>query len=249
MCPNNNGKRIECMTDDEIGKEVKGCCPSCGPNRFAHIRASQYKYYDDEFVPASVTYRILECDGCHDHYIQTECWCSEDYHDEPPRLEHWPIYLKYQPPSWLKDVYPIDSELHTILTELYSAASHDLHVCAAIAIRTAFDRAAQKLRVDPSGTFNQKLDQLESKGYLGVLDKVVLNTIVNAGNAAAHRGWKPKADELKTLIASLESFIHRAFILNDAVNKIKKRVPAKPKTKKASTKGAKRTVASKSSKP
>ncbi len=210
-------------------KDVSGCCPSCGPDRFAQILASEDESWSSHDVHGGITYRILKCGGCRGLYIQTETWCSEDWPDEEPKLEYWPKYSKFRPQDWFDEIHSVDKELYSLMEEVYKAAAHGLPVCAATAVRTAFDQAASKLKVDKGAGFSQKIDQLETKGHLSPVDKAVFLGLIDAGSAAAHRGWKPNEDELKTLIASLESFIHRAFVINPAVKKLKKRVPGRQK--------------------
>jgi hypothetical protein len=49
---------------------------------------------------------------------------------------------------------------------------------------------------------------------------------VDAGSAAAHRGWRPNHEELNTMIDVVESFLHRSFIVGDGIKKLKAAVPA-----------------------
>lgn len=56
--------------------------------------------------------------------------------------------------------------------------------------------------------------------------------LIDAGSAAAHRGWRPKSEELNTLVSLVESFFHRTFVLGDAAKKLKEAVPPKMLKKK-----------------
>jgi hypothetical protein len=206
-------------------KEGKGTCPKCGPERFAIILAEQYEAIKDEHVSGGTDYRILQCGGCRSLYFQTEFWFSEA--DEIV-VEHWPQHPLRPIPAWVEDVWYIDPALHSLVDEVYKAAQHGLGVCAATAIRTAFDRAAFKLGIDPGYGFEEKVKELEKQGFLGTIDRAVFDSMVEAGSAAAHRGWKPTEDELQMLISALESFIHRSFILPVAVQKIGSNVPTRP---------------------
>ena len=54
-------------------------------------------------------------------------------------------------------------------------------------MRTAFDRASELLGVNPAKTFAEKLTDLVSRGHIGSSEKDTLDTLTDAGSAAAHR--------------------------------------------------------------
>ena len=60
---------------------------------------------------------------------------------------------------------------------------------------------------------------------------------MDTGSAAAHRGWRPKADELSTMVDVVESFLHRSFVLGDRIEKLKASVPVRPKRDKGPASG------------
>jgi hypothetical protein len=102
-------------------------------------------------------------------------------------------------------------------------------IAAAITMRTAFDRVTELLKIDPSLPFSKKLQALFDKGEIALRDKEVLEPLVEAGNAAAHRAWTPKAEELTTMLLILEALVHRAFILSKQVKALKRRTPKRKK--------------------
>ena len=118
--------------------------------------------------------------------------------------------------------------LGNLLTEMYDALATDVRVLAAIAVRTAFDRASEKFGVDPGKSFKDKLDYLSCFGHIGYDEEHVLRVLVDAGSAAAHRAWRPSTDELHTMVDTLESFLHRSFVIGDGIKKLKAAVPPKP---------------------
>ena len=183
---------------------------------------------------------ILECCGCETVYFRRDFWFSEwvEMFDDPitgqPRIEggvetsYWPAPVRRNRPKWLDK---IDRDLGKLLTEMYSALDNDLGVLAAIAARTVFDRASQLLEVDAAASFKDKLDQLKADGKISDDEEGILEVLVDAGSAAAHRGWRPEVDELSTMIEVVESFLHRSFIVGGGIEKLKASVPAKPAKK------------------
>jgi len=112
---------------------------------------------------------------------------------------------------------------------MYTALSNDLRVLAAIGARTAFDRSSERLGVATTLTFAKELDRLVEMGKISKDERDTLGVLVDAGNAAAHRAWRPKPKELSTMIDVVEAFLHRAFILGDGIQNLKAAVPPKRK--------------------
>ncbi len=172
----------------------------------------------------------------YDHYYELDGSTGTIHHET---VKYWPALMKRQFPEWMSEA-GIDAEgvekLNDILIELYTAFNNDMLVLAAIGMRTAFDVASILLGIDEVLTFSQKIDSLTVQGKIGPRDKDRLLSLVAAGNATAHRGWKPTAEELGAMMDALEYFIHESFILpyrkarTDAkIASMDQRVPARPK--------------------
>ncbi len=231
---------------DSTAEIIKAHCPKCGFDRNAFIRGKHVIRNSDRDSPAEATYTgmILECCGCQQLFFRHDLWFSEweNVTDNPytgqPELEggtettYWPSPVHRKPPDWSDKIAKTDRVLGRLLTEMYTALNSDLRVLAAIGARTAFDRASELLQVDPSLHFNQKLDALVSMGKIGANERRTLGILVDAGSAAAHRAWVPKARELGTMVTIVESFLHREFVLQERLKKLKAAVPSKPTSKK-----------------
>jgi hypothetical protein len=111
---------------------------------------------------------------------------------------------------------------------MYTALNNDLRVLAAIGARTVFDHSSELLGVAPGLTFARKLDELLNQGKVSTDERDTLDVLVDAGSAAAHRGWRPKPKELNTMMDVVETFLHRSFILGDGIKKLKAAIPCKP---------------------
>ncbi len=183
---------------------------------------------------------ILECCGCERVFFRRDLWFSEweavgenQYTGEPQReggteTTYWPAPVQREPPEWIKDIAQADKTLGKLLSEMYTALNNDLRILAAIGARTAFDRSSELLKIDPGITFAKKLDELVAIGKVSKDERGTLEILVDAGSAAAHRGWEPKPKELNTMMTIVEAFLHRAFILDDGTQKLKAAVPPKP---------------------
>jgi hypothetical protein len=111
---------------------------------------------------------------------------------------------------------------------MYAALNNDLRVLAAIGARTTFDRSSEILGVDAKQKFDLKLNALVTIGKIGKDERDILNVLVDAGSAAAHRAWRPTPKEVNMMMDVVESFLYRAFVLGDGIHKLKAAVPPKP---------------------
>lgn len=234
------------MSKGKVADPVKGHCPDCGAGRYADVVGHYVSKSEDEHagVWGQTDYRILKCRGCDRAYFQIDDVFSEDLdHFENPdtgewesylphKISYWPAPIKRQPPSWSFDILLADSAMGALFDDIYTALNSDLGVLAAIAVRTAFDRASELMGVDPALTFAKKLDELIQMGKISSDEKEILEVLIDAGSAAAHRGWRPKPRELDSMVSIIEGFIHRNFVLGDLAKALKGKVPPKPATKK-----------------
>lgn len=232
---------------------IKGHCPTCGPSRNADVVASHTDSWDDReaMMWGSKKWRVLMCRGCSVTFVQTSETFSEETHhyqdadgewqeELNERVSHWPSPLKRAEPDWSKQLSPFDSILGALFEDIYGCLNADLTVPAAVAMRTAFDRASELLGIDSALTFEKKLQGLVNDGRIAPDEKATLSALIDGGSAAVHRGWRPKAAELETMAQLTESFLQRTFILGTAAEALKSSIPPRP---------AKKAVAKKANKP
>jgi hypothetical protein len=232
----------------------KAECSRCGGIRKCDIHAEHTESYISDPFQAWTDRRILECRGCGYVFMQTVSTNNSedyDYDDEgspclKEDVKYWPALSKRKMPDWMeKGLEAKDTErLSFSMLELYGALDNDLNSLAGIGIRMSFDIAAKLLGVEPEQPFENKLNELVSKGLIGVVDKDRLEILVDAGSASVHRGWHPKYGDLSSMMDILEHFVEAAFVeplrrkrLDDKAAIVKTSVPPrKHRAKKADAK-------------
>ena len=232
------------------GKVRKAECAECGGRRNCDVRGEFDENYDDVHVWGRTTWYILQCRGCDYVFIQTSAIFSEDWdHDEDGSMFHnethqyWPGLSKRKMPDWMVK-YEIEAaeaaNLHIALKEVYGALDNDLRSLAEIGIRTTFDIASGLLGINENLPFTRKLDELVASGRIGAVDRERLTTLIDAGSAAAHRGWRPNPAELGIMMDVLEHFILESFVtparrkkLDAQAAKVRETVPPRARTEKA----------------
>ncbi|WP_426052179.1 DUF4145 domain-containing protein [Brevundimonas sp. SL161] len=136
-------------------------------------------------------------------------------------------------PQWFSTVQAADRQLGQILDETYLAYDAGLLILATVGIRTAIDRTTELLKIDAAKSFQQKLEELQSGGWIGDTEKQILGVVIDAGSAAAHRGWSPEPEEAAQLITVMEVFLQKAFIVEKKALGLKASIPARPARQRA----------------
>jgi Domain of unknown function (DUF4145) len=221
----------------------KAHCPECGPERHADVVAEHTERWEDDDHPLFTIdhYRILRCRGCGTIYIEREHFFSEDEEVEVdpltgehemvlrPKTMYWPSPFSRQTPNWLHEIS--DVGIRDMLEEVYAALNADLRSITAIGIRTVLEKTFELAGADPTAGFAAKIGHLEQQGVIGAHEKTILLAMTDAGSAAAHRGWRPEPEELKSILDATEGLLHRVIVLAAAAEKIRARVPPRPKRK------------------
>ncbi|WP_415921066.1 DUF4145 domain-containing protein [Tateyamaria sp. SN6-1] len=216
-----------------------GVCPNCQKEMRVDVRAEHVTRWDsdDGMVSGNDRFWILECRGCERTFFGHGSTFSENIdHKYDPATGEWNMYhpetktfypktLSRQKPNWLTTYFDFRevSWLQT-LNEVYAALDNSLPTLAAIGMRTTFDVLAVELGASDS-SFAEKLEFLRSKAHITGRDRDYLQILTDAGSSAAHRSWKPKPDELNTMIELLENTIQRAVILPKKVEKLGSNLP------------------------
>ncbi len=224
----------------EVEKEIeRGNCPDCGSER-ADKKQSVLKEYRSLEYDSDTEFSILECRGCGRCYFKQSHTNSEDYfhyyceyeqkevQEYQEHVDYWPPPSKRTKPAWFDDLILFDHDLHRLLGDVYTALDNNLDVLAAIGMRTVFDRSSELLKIHPNKSFAQKIATLVDQGDITKNEGPLLVAVVDAGSAAAHRGWRPKPSELNAMMTILESFLHRTFLLEHVGKSLAKKVPPRP---------------------
>lgn len=128
-------------------------------------------------------------------------------------------------PDWVWSISKKDPQLEKILSEVYDAVERSSNILAATGLRTAFDRVVSYHAVKDSLPLVAKVKALKERGFIGETEANILNTVVDAGSAAAHRAWNPTDEQLGQLLQSLEQFIHRTVVVGEKVLEVKALIP------------------------
>ena len=231
---------------------LRAHCPRCDGERVCDIHGSFEQPWEHSDGRNSSNgqqdHSLVQCRGCEQVFYHLASWDSEDldydYDEKGETVMTANItkvtYPTPQPkdirPDWAWDLAKVDHQLATIVAEMYRAYEGGLLILASVGLRTALDRAMEYLKINPGLALEEKLKTLLREGFVGETEAAVLGVVVDAGNAAAHRGWAPDQREFKPLLTALEQFLHRTIITGKGPLEIKAKIPPRqPRPKRAQT--------------
>lgn len=120
------------------------------------------------------------------------------------------------------------------MEEVYKSLDADGRRLALMGARALVDITILD-KVGDAGSFQQKLQLMVQKGFLSRESSEYLAAALDAGNAAAHRGYYPGSDQLNHVMDIVENLLQAAYVLKDAAAELRKTTPQrKPKTKTSS---------------
>ena len=224
---------------------MKAHCPRCDGERVCDIHGQAVRpwHWTDgrNSTDGSDTHRLLECRGCETVFYWKSSWDDNDFDYDVNsagetvmvavvRTESYPAPDKKSlKPDWVWAIAKKDPQLEKILSEVYDAVERSSNILAATGLRTAFDRVVSYHAVDENLPLADKVKALKDRGFIGETEADILNTVVDAGNAAAHRAWNPTDEQLGQLLQSLENFIHRTVVVGEKVLEVKALIPGRSK--------------------
>lgn len=224
------------MSDE--AKIQKYFCNACG-RKTKHFVRGEYLHTegdDEDDVSFTQHLMILECCGCEELAFVKRTHFSEDleYEQNPMTGEYeqvaewketiYPPVTNRKPPNWFEDLP--DPTLKQISDEIYKSLETESLYLATFGSRTLIDRLIL-LTVGDKGNFGKGLAALHEGGKLSPHEREILEPVVQAGHAAAHRGWSPTREQINTILDTVEGLIHRLLVLPKLAEELEEAVPGR----------------------
>jgi uncharacterized protein (DUF433 family) len=203
-------------------------CNKCGGTRRHFVRREHVVNGHDDEVSWSETMQILECCGCSELSVRKRSWFSE-WDQSEPVMERGVQDQTYPPPlfrplpRWIDKIE--DDSVEDVLREVYSNLQAGNSISAAMGIRLLIDRI-MNIKVGDLGSFTGTLEEMRKQGLIGQDEKEkLLDPVIDAGSAAAHRAYRPKADHLNTMMDTVENLVYRLLVLPRSVDELRRATP------------------------
>jgi hypothetical protein len=177
--------------------------------------------YDDEVdIWWTTTFDVLQCCGCREVMLRRIYTFSE--YDES-NVRYFPPRVSRHSPNWAQS---LPEELKLLLDEIYRALDADNHRLPLMGARALLDMVMVD-KVGDVGGFGQKLKELEKAGYVSSKNREILESALDAGHAAAHRGHATPTT-VNIVMDIVENMLQVVYVLHDAAAKLKKSTPPRP---------------------
>jgi hypothetical protein len=191
-----------------------------------------YRWIDDNSIESQIdwqyVYSVLECRGCETVTFRKNSYFSEYEDNEQPLSEYYPVRISRCLPNWVTD---LPEDMQDLMTEVYTAFWSNNRRLATMGIRSLFDMYCEDQLGGDHGNFGVKLDLLQERKIISDEEKNIFQkTIVDFGNSATHRRFKPKYKDLEVLVQILE-YLLNAYVVELRGNRLKDSVSLPPKNK------------------
>jgi uncharacterized protein DUF4145 len=213
----------------KIKKITKAPCRNCHRETKHILRAAREIPGEDGIegvgeISWQDDYEMLECLGCESVVLRHTYYWSED---PEPTITYYPPPVSRPTPLW-KSKLPY--KIGSLLEEVYSALHANSRSLALMGARTLVDMAIFD-KVGDAGNFQRKLEQMEQHGFLARENRQFLAAALEAGNAAAHRGYQPKEEHLAHVMDIVENLLQAVYVLKGAAAELRKATPPRPRKK------------------
>ena len=173
-------------------------------------------------------YSVFECQGCHNVVMRKALWSSdlspEDY--DPSYVSWHPPIASRQVPKWHKRMPASHVEL---LSQIYQCLHAKSYSLALMGLRAMFDMFIVA-KIGDRESFKEKLDALVSEGFLSGENRKLVEPALEAGSAAAHRGYVPTEEVMIFVLDVLETLLQQD-LLQSSVDSVRGATPSRPRRK------------------
>lgn len=132
----------------------------------------------------------------------------------------YPGFSKEPFPQWTHD---LEETYMKLFWEVYQAVSLNLHTLAMMGIRCIIDKYAID-KIGDIGNFRQKLTKLKEQNFINNNQYKLLEIVIEAGNAAAHRAYSPPPEHVSECLKIIEHLVS-IDKYGDSIEKIRQKIP------------------------
>ena len=167
-----------------------------------------------------------ECKGCESNNL-----LIKTYHIGPNEVERevkrksLPGKSKRNIENW---IFRLNQEYVELLAEIYSAFNSGNFRLAMMGARAIVDMHITDT-IGDKGTFRKKLELLVENKHINNSQFELLETSIEAGNASAHRGYKPSEEILSSVIDIIEHLL-KPMALRTEITNLRNEIPKREKT-------------------
>ena len=208
------------MGDDKA--DILAFCNTCGrENTHCPVGSFQHKRNDGQGTVVRMqheTWVLLQCQGCRCVKVRFTVDCPGF---DVPRVTEYPPMVRRRAPEWQGQLPQEIKDLHK---EVYAAMQNRAPRCATMGARALIDMVLTEL-VGKDGNFGVKLDMAVEKRLLTPQDAEILKPAIDAGHAAAHRGFAPNEEQIEAMLEIVERLMQGFYVLQQISKRLRAGTP------------------------
>jgi hypothetical protein len=218
------------MTNSRKAKKLtRSHCNTCGRETNHHIIAHKHipgSQFGENYgtIHWIDDYELLECAGCETVHMRHTSWFEPT---DETIVKTYPPPVARRQPNWLRRT---PTGVRTLMRQVYSALDSNSRGLALMGARAVVDIVLVE-KVGDCGGFLEKLQAAETTGVIGSKNRNVLAVALDAGNAAAHRGYQATADDVNAVMDIVENLLQAVYHLESLADRLKQTTPPRQKTK------------------
>jgi hypothetical protein len=192
-------------------------------------KEQHYDEHDGEHLSywEKTTYEMLECRGCENITLRsTYIWSAEP----GETITYFPPAVTRPRPQWLSQFafFRFKPEnLYSLFGEVYGALHAGSTGIAMMGARALIDMVILD-KVGDHRTFKEGLDGMVAGGFISGTNRDYLLAAVDAGNAAAHRGYRPEDQDVSRVMDIVENLVETVYVLKSQAGSLLKNTPPRP---------------------
>jgi len=175
-------------------------------------------------------YGFIECAGCGTISMVHKALCISN---GTTTHTSYPATMFRKLPAWARFMWMDYDEgmvVEGLLEEIHKAMQGDMRRLAAMGIRSLLEHV-MIFKVGDQGSFVAHLDAFQKGGYISLIQRDALRAILDAGDAATHRSFRPAMEDLNTALDVTEGVLAAIYDHSWRATKLADRVPARPPKK------------------
>ena len=217
---------------------INSYCYQCGGDREHEVLCSDkeqtdYEYESNSFVTFGSEALLLKCCGCKFVSLRKGAWSSEATDDcGRPEIsfEYFPAPCSKPMPTWLVNLLEQGdtSFKFQCLADVYAAFSSGHTWLACVGARSVLEHVMIEQAAGDQGSFARNLSAFQAAGHINPGEKHRFETVLEAGHAATHRGFRPKQDEVSLVLDLLSNVLERVYFDEKTLIVLQPRIPPRP---------------------
>jgi hypothetical protein len=177
-----------------------------------------------EAPSGETTFDLLQCMGCDS--VTVVVHDRSFAYEESQTTTFYPPRVFRRLPKW-HDTLPDD--LGLLLHQVYTSLRAGHGALALMGARAVVDMVLSD-KVGDKGTFANKLEAMLEFGLVGARGKELLLAALDAGNAAAHRGFNPSTETVSEVMDIVENLLETTYRLDGLAERLKATTPRRSRS-------------------